>query len=322
MRVVDVGIYLGKLPPTTRPMPALPPPKTIMVAGRQHRLLDVGTGPLTFVLVHGNPTNLLLWRHFIGPLSARFRVIAVDLLTTDDRPTSDNLHDIDADVDVVLAALDDAGVDDVILVGHDWGVSIILEVWERLRGHPRLRVRGLSFFEGLLYPLRLRDHNVVAWAIARLLQLPLVGWLLLVELNLFIRVLLPLGCRRRLRPDELALFADRFRTRASRRAIWRWVQTVPGSRRHPLWARVDHLREALFASTIPKLWFYARPGFATCARSITDTLGRCRALRAVDVGDGVHYLGEDDPDLLVRHLLAFADELTTSRPLQRPGDTA
>lgn len=309
MRLRDPSIYLRKLPPTTRPLPTLPAPRTLSFRGRQHRFLDVGAGPLTVVFVHGNPTNMLLWRHLVLPLSAQVRAIAVDLLSTDDAATSDDIHDLAADEDLVLAVLDAAGVDDVILVGHDWGVSIALGVWQRLQGDARRRVRGLAFFEGLLYPLRLRDHNVVAWALARLLQVPLLGWLLLVELNLFIRVLLPLGCRRRLRPDEHALYADRFRTRAARRAIWRWVQTVPGTRRHPLWDRIEALREALYASPLPKLWFYARPGFATCERSIGDTLARCRALRAVDVGDGVHYLSEDDPDLLVQHLRAFIDDV-------------
>jgi hypothetical protein len=63
------------------------------------------------------------------------------------------------------------------------------------------------------------------------------------------------------------------------------------------------------ASPFPKLWFYARPGFAACEQSITDTLARCRALRVVDVSDGVHYLTEDDPDLLVQHLRAFFDDV-------------
>jgi hypothetical protein len=47
-------------------------------------------------------------------------------------------------------------------------------------------------------------------------------------------------------------------------------------------------------------------------RRSADTLARCRSLRAVDVGDGVHSLGEDDPELLVQHLRAFADDVAVA----------
>ncbi len=57
--------------------PELPPRKTLQVEGARLSLIDAGEGePL--LLLHGYPQSLLTWRHQIGPLSGRYRVIAPD----------------------------------------------------------------------------------------------------------------------------------------------------------------------------------------------------------------------------------------------------
>jgi hypothetical protein len=58
---------------------------------------------------------------------------------------------------------------------------------------------------------------------------------------------------------------------------------------------------------VPKLFFCARPGFATSERSLKDILARCRCLTAVDFGHGVHYFSEDQPAVMVAALRRWLD---------------
>ena len=89
--------------------------------------VDVGHGkPIVFV--HGCPTWSFLFRKLIGGLSSRFRCIAVDHLglglsdkpkTADYRPAAHTLR--------LEALIDSLGLEDVTIVGHDFGGSIGLE---------------------------------------------------------------------------------------------------------------------------------------------------------------------------------------------------
>ena len=89
--------------------------------------VDVGQGkPIVFV--HGCPTWSFLFRKLIGGLSSRFRCIAVDHLglglsdkprTADYRPAAHTIR--------LEALIDSLGLEDVTIVGHDFGGSIGLE---------------------------------------------------------------------------------------------------------------------------------------------------------------------------------------------------
>jgi haloalkane dehalogenase len=43
--------------------------KHVTVADHAMAYVDVGSGPTTFVLLHGNPTSSFLWRNVIPPLA-------------------------------------------------------------------------------------------------------------------------------------------------------------------------------------------------------------------------------------------------------------
>jgi len=81
---------------------------------------DEAAPPL--LLVHGWPQHWWAWRAVIGPLAARFRVIAPDL-----RGFGWSGQPADGDfakerlADDVLALLDALGIERACYVGHDWG---------------------------------------------------------------------------------------------------------------------------------------------------------------------------------------------------------
>jgi pimeloyl-ACP methyl ester carboxylesterase len=110
------------------------------------RAAVMGDGPL-IVMVHGFPESWYSWRHQMAPLAAAgFTACAIDVrgYGGSDRP-----HAIEA-YDIVQMTADVAGVVDAfspgrpaVLMGHDWGASI---VWNTALLHPdKVRaVAGLS----------------------------------------------------------------------------------------------------------------------------------------------------------------------------------
>jgi pimeloyl-ACP methyl ester carboxylesterase len=100
------------------------------VDGVEHRFVDAG-GLRThvaeagagepIVLLHGWPQHWYEWRHLIGPLGERYRVICPDLrgLGWTDAPAKGyEKENLATDV---LNLLDELGVERFRLIGHDWG---------------------------------------------------------------------------------------------------------------------------------------------------------------------------------------------------------
>ncbi len=96
----------------------------IRLFGGEMAFIRTGAGP-PVVLVHGIPSSSYLWRDVIGPLGARFTVIAPDLLGYGD---SDKRLDADFSVEAqarhLVALMESLNVPRVSLVGHDIGGGI------------------------------------------------------------------------------------------------------------------------------------------------------------------------------------------------------
>lgn len=94
--------------------------------GLRHHYLTAGEGPAV-LLCHGFPELSWSWRHQIPALAkAGFRVVAPDMRGygetkgPDDPETYTNLHAIGD----MVALLDALGIDQAVIVGHDWGSPI------------------------------------------------------------------------------------------------------------------------------------------------------------------------------------------------------
>ena len=84
------------------------------------------------VMLHGWPQHWWVWRHLIGPLSERYRVICPDLrgFGWSDAPRRSYLK---ADLaDDVVALADRLGLESFRLAGHDWGGMVGFHVCLRL----------------------------------------------------------------------------------------------------------------------------------------------------------------------------------------------
>jgi haloalkane dehalogenase len=267
--------------------------KTNLVVGtRTWSFIDQGQAASTLLLLHGNPTSKEQWRHFVGPLSAHHRVLAPDLF---DPSHPSDLVDTARQLGDWLDVLE---VAQVTVVAHDWGVAIAAEL---LRQRPSLVV-GMVFFEGLLFPLSLRHNHWVPWLLCHFFGWPWIGELLLVRLNLFVRVLAPLGHRFVMEEKLQNHYRRTYSSLAMRQTALHWLRQVPTSPRHPNFQRVEDNRQRLCAAPIPKLFFFAQPGFATNRRACDELQNASMALTTVDLGDGIHFLDDDHREAMLLHL--------------------
>jgi 2-hydroxymuconate-semialdehyde hydrolase len=90
-------------------------------SGGELAYVDKGDGAAV-VLLHGFPTSSFLWRAFVPPLAARFRVIAPDLLGygDSDKPLDADLT-MNAQAGYVRELLEDLAVQRFAVIGHDLG---------------------------------------------------------------------------------------------------------------------------------------------------------------------------------------------------------
>lgn len=102
-----------------------------------------GMGSPALVFVHGWSCRRQYWDAQLEAFSAGRRVIALDLAGHGQSGAARRAWSVEAFAEDVAAVVDDAGIDDAILVGHSMGADVVLEASRHLRG----RVRGLVWVD-------------------------------------------------------------------------------------------------------------------------------------------------------------------------------
>ncbi|MEU2827511.1 alpha/beta fold hydrolase [Streptomyces lavendulae] len=105
---------------------------------------------LPFVFLHGNPTSSHLWRDVLPSVAAPGRrLLAPDLIGMGDSGRPDLACSFDDHARHLDAWFDALGIDEAVLIGHDWGGALAFDRAARLPG----TVRGLAFTETIFKPL-------------------------------------------------------------------------------------------------------------------------------------------------------------------------
>jgi haloalkane dehalogenase len=113
---------------------------------------EVGSGA-PVVLLHGNPTSSHAWRNVLPRLGHGVRALAPDLVGMGRSGKPDIGYRFADHARYLDAWFDAVGLDDVVLVGHDWGGAL---AFDRAARHPD-RVRGLAVMETIVRPLTWDD---------------------------------------------------------------------------------------------------------------------------------------------------------------------
>ncbi len=266
---------------------------------------ETGSGtPIVFL--HGNPSSSHSWRHILPHVGAG-RLLAPDLIGMGRSPKPDIAYTFADHADHLDAWFDAIGLDDVVLVGHDWGGAL---AFDRAARHPG-RVRGLAFFETIVRPMAWDDLTPQAAERSRKIRTPGAGEDLVLTQDLFIRQAFTGGVRTPLGDEELAAFLAPFPTPESRRPVLAWARQLPlGGDPAELVTRIEAYDEWLAASeSTPKLLmtFEGSPTLLIGERMAQWCADHIAALEVVAVGEAGHHAQEDRPKEIAAEIAAWLD---------------
>ena len=257
---------------------------------------DRGSGT-PYVFLHGNPSSSYMWRKILPLLEEQGRLLAPDLIGMgrSGKPAIDYSY---ADHARYLDAWFDAlGLDDVVLVGHDWGGALAFDWAAR---HPS-RVRGIVFFETIVRPLSWSELGEKPRARAKSIRAE-SGEALVLDQNFLIETAYTGGVLNPLSPVELAPYLEPYQTRESRRPLLRWARSSPlDGDPADVVERINRYGEWLAASPdVPKLLltFDTSPTLLITAQVAEWCAANIAGLEIQHVGAAGHHAAEDQPEAI------------------------
>jgi pimeloyl-ACP methyl ester carboxylesterase len=267
------------------------------VAGVEHEFVDAGglrfhvalagEGPPVLML-HGWPQHWYLWRDVIPVVAPHARVIAPDFRGFGWSDVPADGYEKDQLMRDVVAVLDELGVEELHVAGHDWGgyVGFLLAL-----EHPE-RVKGLLAMN-VLPPWPARDRRVLldAW---RFLYMPVLstpglgGWVG--------RTVGPGGIPESARHAFVArLGGERARAteRLYRAFFLREMPRIVRGGRSPADLRV------------PTRLVFGQRDVVITTRAVEDAAAQTDAIELELVADATHFVVDEKPELVADRLLGL-----------------
>lgn len=284
------------------------PPRYVDVLGSKLHYVEAGPSDAAPVLfLHGNPTSSYLWRNIIPHVAKHARCIAPDLIGFGKSDKPDIAYRFEDHVRYIDRFIEALGLETLTLVIHDWGSAIGLN-WARR--HPS-RVAGIAMMEFISPVKSWNDWPEGIRPLFQTFRTPGAGRELIVEQNVFIEKVLPGAVVRGLTEAEMQHYRAPFLEPASRQPMLSFPNDLPieGQPADVVEAARAYM-DWLGTSPVPKLLFWATPGILVSPGDAARYAQDMPNLRCVDIGPGLHYLQEDNPDLIGR---SIADWLPAAR---------
>jgi pimeloyl-ACP methyl ester carboxylesterase len=260
------------------------------VAGVEHEFVDAGglrthvalagEGP-PLVMMHGWPQHWYMWRDVIPLVAPHARVICPDFRGFGWSEAPDRGYEKDQLKRDVLALLDELGVDEFSVAGHDWGgyVGFLLAL-----EHPE-RVRSFLALN-ILPPWPARDPKVAldAWRLAYMpvLAMPGLG-------RRFGRAMAARGLQ-----AEKDAFLDRLNGRVTERVYRTFLRELPALMRGRFSA--SDLR-------VPTRLVFGARDIVLTTRAVTDAASQSDSIELELVADATHFVVDEKPELVADRLL-------------------
>lgn len=272
------------------------------LGSRMHYIESGPADGTTVLFLHGNPTSSYLWRNIIPHVAKGARCIAPDLIGfgKSDKPSipyrfEDHVRYLDAFIEALK-------LDRVTLVIHDWGSALGLH-WARR--HPE-RVAGIAMTEFISPVKSWNDWPEPIRPLFQAFRTKGAGEELVLDQNVFIEQVLPGAVARGLTDAEMQHYRAPFGTRESRQPMLSFPRDLPISGEPAdVVATVQAYMDWLKTSPVPKLLFWGTPGILVTPDDAARYARDWPATRTVDIGAGLHYLQEDQPDLIGTTIAAW-----------------
>ncbi len=290
-------------------LPPAVPPETTAIPVRRLKVLDsemayrtVGDGePVLFI--HGNPTSSYLWRNVMPYVAGERQAIAVDLIGMGDSGKPRIAYRFVDHMRYLEAFVSALGLQRITLVGHDWGAAL---AWEYARRHPE-RVQRLAFMEGVLPPAfpkpSFEAMGEKFGGMFRAFKDEVEGYRMVVTDNMFVEGVLPQLVNRPLGETAMTAYRAPFRDPADRAPVLAWPRQVPiAGDPADTEATLETIGAFMGQTAMPVLLLYAEPGVLVPPQAVGWYVERIPRLETAFVGQGLHFIQEDQPDAIGRAL--------------------
>ncbi|MFE4261192.1 haloalkane dehalogenase [Streptomyces sp. NPDC056883] len=259
-----------------------------------------------FVFLHGNPTSSHLWRGVLPRIGGRVRVLAPDLIGMGRSGKPGGEYRFADHARYLDAWFDALGLDEVVLVGQDWGGAL---AFDRAARHPE-QVRGLAFMETILRPMTWEEYPPAARARFEAIRTPGVGEEMILERNLFIEDSIGKTVLNPMSEADHSVYAAPYPTPESRVPLLRFARSLPiGGEPADVVARVEAYDAWLAASPqVPKLLlhFDGSPALMVGPELVAWSEEHISALESEYGGAAAHLCPEDRPEEIAAAVTAWA----------------
>ncbi|GIH78149.1 haloalkane dehalogenase [Planobispora longispora] len=264
-----------------------------------------GTGSgLPFVFLHGNPASSRLWRKVLPGIGGPARLLAPDLIGMgrSGKPAvpyrfADHARYLDA-------WFDRLGLEEAVLVGHDWGGALAFDWAAR---HPG-RVRGVAFLETFVRPMSWDDLGEAPRARAEAIRGP-QGESLVLDQDFLVRTAFTGGVLTPLSAEEMEPYLAPYPTRESRRPLLEWARSLPlDGEPADVTGRVERYGAWLAGSAgVPKLLltFDSSPTLLIGQETADWCAANIAALEIEHCGPAGHHAPEDRPEAIAAAITAW-----------------
>lgn len=282
--------------------PAGPDHEFVELAGHRIAYRDTGAGERTLLLVHGNPVSGHVYAGVVERLPDRYRCVVPDLLGfgASDKPPHEADYSLEKHVDVVAGLVAELDLEDVVLVGHDWGGPVGIAAALRETD----RYAGLVMLNTLTEaPVRIPRRYWLPFHVMR--HLEPVGDYVLKKSNLFQRLAVS-----DMDEADRAVYHRANDSPADRAGIASFVWMIPYDRDHRNYPFLADLLADLEAWDVPTLVLFSNEDVMFSedqGRRLADRMENAR----FEVVDGAwHFLQYERPDAVAGAIEAFVEGLS------------
>lgn len=280
--------------------------KYVDVAGSKLHYVEQGEGqPILFL--HGNPTSSYLWRNVIPPVSEHARCIALDLIGMGKSDKPDIDYRFFDHVAYVEGAIEALGLENLILVVHDWGSALGFHYARRNEGN----VRGIAFMEAILMSVPTWDaFPADARKIFEAFRTSEVGWDLIAKQNAFVEKVLPGSVHRQLTEEEMDVYREPYPNEQSRKPLWRWPNEIPIEGEPADVAEAVGAYNAWLQETeMPMILFHGAPGALIPPPVVGWVRQNMKNVDTADIGPAIHFLQEDNPRAIGNGIVGWLERI-------------
>ena len=266
--------------------------KYLDVKGSKIHYIEEGEGdPILFL--HGNPTSNYLWRNIIPYMTDKGRCIAPDLIGMGKSDKPDIKYGFQDSYDYLEAFIEKMELKNITLVLHDWGSGMGFHYANLHRDN----IKAIAFMEAMYDLPTMYDMPFSVKMGLKVLRNPVLGKLMGLYANIFIKQMLPDMIVRKLTDEEKAFYSEPYPTPKSRKPMLQWPLDVPfadgnettASQPAKAWSKWLHEVD------IPKLCFYVTPGVAIKEKDVKKIRKNMKNVEMIELGHGLHFIQEDYP---------------------------